>query len=426
MPDFMGKFPGNVPFREERFRRFRDDGAEPFLLVSQGHGVEGAFLRRHNRFEVECLVEGLPLRAHLPNPGKLRELLLPGAPLLLAPRQGGKLACRVLAVARGESWVMVDTIRTNALAAYLLRNNLVPGLEGAEVLQAEYSLGNSRFDFLLRKDGVPFLLEVKSCTLFHRELAMFPDAETARGRKHVEELAELAREGYRCGVLFVVQSGDVRFFLPDYHTDYAFSTALLEARHILDITAVGVDWQERGGIPALDWDRPVRQLAIPWEIAEAECQDGGAYVLVLHLPEAREIEVGRLGTLVFREGYYVYVGSAVRYLAARMARHRRRRKTLHWHIDWLREHAAFVAALPVRTGEDLECALAEALAPLAAWRVPGFGSSDCACPSHLFGWTENPLLQRNFVEMLLDFRMGRVSARIEASAGVIGSTARFS
>jgi hypothetical protein len=247
---------------------------------------------------------------------------------------------------------MVDTIRTNALAAYLLRNNLVPGLEGAEVLQAEYSLGNSRFDFLLRKDGVPFLLEVKSCTLFHRKLAMFPDAETAGGRKHGEELAELAREGYRCGVLFVVQSGDVRFFLPDYHTDYAFSTALLEARHILDITAVGVDWRERGGIPALDRDRPVRQLAIPWEIAEAECRDGGAYVLVLHLPEAREIEVGRLGTLLFREGYYVYVGSAVRHLAARMARHRRRRKTLHWHIDWLREHAAFVAALPVRTGED--------------------------------------------------------------------------
>jgi sugar fermentation stimulation protein A len=64
------------------------------------------------------------------------------------------------------------------------------------------------------------------------------------------------------------------------------------------------------------------------------------------------------------------------------------------------------------------------LAPLAAWRVPGFGSSDCACPSHLFGWTENPLLQRDFVETLLDFRMGRVSAWIEASADATGA-ARF-
>jgi sugar fermentation stimulation protein A len=160
--------------------------------VPQGHGVEGVFLQRHNRFEVECLVKGIPLRAHLPNPGKLLELLLPGAPLLLIPRQEGKLPYRVLAVAREGSWVMVDTLRTNALAAYLLRNNLVPGLEGSEMLQAEYSLGNSRFDFLLRKEGAPFFLEVKSCTLFQRQLVMFPDAETSRGRKHVEELTALA------------------------------------------------------------------------------------------------------------------------------------------------------------------------------------------------------------------------------------------
>lgn len=414
MPDFIGTPRGDCLFRGEQFR---GSDAESFCLVSQGSGVEGIFLRRHNRFEVECLVKEFPLRAHLPNPGKLRELLLPGAPLLLAPSRGGKLAYRVMAVARGETWVMVDTIRTNALAEYLLRNDLVPGLEGAEVLQAEYSLGNSRFDFLLQKDGVPFLLEVKSCTLFHRKLAMFPDAETSRGRKHVEELAELARKGHRCGILFVVQSGDMRFFLPDYHTDYAFSSTLLKARHVLAVTAVGVGWQDREGVSVLGRDGPVQQLAIPWEIAETECRDGGAYLLVLHLPEGREIEVGRRGVQLFREGYYVYVGSAARHLAARMARHRRRRKVLHWHIDWLREHATFVAALPVRTGDDLECTMAEMFAPLAAWHVPGFGSSDCACPSHLFGWTENPLLQRDFVEALLDFRMGRVSARIEASTG---------
>jgi sugar fermentation stimulation protein A len=146
---------------------------------------------------------------------------------------------------------------------------------------------------------------------------------------------------------------------------------------------------------------------------------------VLHLAEAREIEVGRLGTLAFQDGYYVYIGSAARRLGARMARHRRYRKKLHWHIDWLRQHAAFVAALPVRTKEDLECALAKAIAPLAAWQVPDFGSSDCACPSHLFGWKENPLVRRDFVETLLDFRIGRVSARIEVSFGVAGATCSF-
>jgi DNA-binding sugar fermentation-stimulating protein len=65
-------------------------------------------------------------------------------------------------------------------------------------------VGHSRFDFLLERNGRPFYLEVKSCTLVGRSIAMFPDAVTARGRRHLEELADMGRRGTPCGVLFLI------------------------------------------------------------------------------------------------------------------------------------------------------------------------------------------------------------------------------
>lgn len=120
----------------------------------------------------------------------------------------------------------------------------------------------------------------------------------------------------------------------------------------------------------------------------------GTYVLLLRLSELAAIEVGRLGHFEFPAGWYAYVGSArgPGGLATRLSRHRRSSKALHWHIDYLRAHAQPVTAWYAVGGRRRECAWAQALSglPDASDPAPGFGSSDCHCPTHLFHFLAPP------------------------------------
>jgi sugar fermentation stimulation protein A len=178
---------------------------------------------------------------------------------------------------------------------------------------------------------------------------------------------------------------------------------LTEARKLVGVHAVGISWNRD-----LSLARSVRKLEIPWEIVERENHDRGCYLLVLRLPRNRRIEVGKLGALSFRRGYYVYVGSALSNLDARTARHRRLRKKLHWHIDYLRRVCDFVKCLPIRTSDDLECEVSRFLSRLAGWSAPRFGCSDCSCDSHLFGIQSNPFNDREFVRLVQHYRMDRL------------------
>jgi Uri superfamily endonuclease len=113
----------------------------------------------------------------------------------------------------------------------------------------------------------------------------------------------------------------------------------------------------------------------------------GTYALLVELDQSTVMAVGRLGSYCFPEGCYVYVGSALGSggLAARLARHRRSDKKLHWHIDYFLRHAHIVGVETDDSGRRLECAWALALTRMPESRViaPGFGASDCACLSHL-------------------------------------------
>jgi Uri superfamily endonuclease len=111
----------------------------------------------------------------------------------------------------------------------------------------------------------------------------------------------------------------------------------------------------------------------------------GVYQLVLRLPEAVTLQVGKLGTFTFRAGRYVYTGSALGGLRARIARHLRAQKRLRWHIDYLLPHTELEDIRYQVSLERLECARnREMLAlPCAQVIAPGFGSSDCRCPTHL-------------------------------------------
>jgi Uri superfamily endonuclease len=112
----------------------------------------------------------------------------------------------------------------------------------------------------------------------------------------------------------------------------------------------------------------------------------GAYILLIHVPETRLIEVGRLGTFPFQEGTYLYVGSALNSLEKRTARHVSKIKKLRWHIDYLLQFAEVRNVLMINTEKRIECALNRVVsetAPVGA-EVKGFGSSDCHCLTHLW------------------------------------------
>ena len=230
-------------------------------------------------------------------------------------------ASRWAAVEREGTPIFLDTHLTNAVARYLLEAGRVPGLAGAKIIRAEAPVGRSRFDFLLEEGGRPMYLEVKSVTFFGGRVAMFPDAITARGRRHLIELAELSRAGTRTAVLFVVHHPDIDWFMPDYHTDLAFSKTFLAVRDAVEFHPVSVRW--RRDLTLADKVKPV---AIPWEYLEREVADRGAYILLLHLKRRRRVRVGELGVFTFPKGHYLYVGSAMRNLTARIARHERRRR----------------------------------------------------------------------------------------------------
>jgi sugar fermentation stimulation protein A len=121
----------------------------------------------------------------------------------------------------------------------------------------------------------------------------------------------------------------------------------------------------------------------------------GTYLLLIRLDQAAQLDVGRLGHVAFPAGWYVYVGSALGGLGARLRRHARPAKRPHWHVDVVRA-AGVLAAIAIRPGPDrIECETAALVARLPGGTepVPRFGSSDCRCRSHLVHFTVEPDLQ---------------------------------
>ncbi len=380
----------------------------PFSL-NFGQTLKASFLERPNRFLARCTAEGVgKIDAYLPNPGRLWELLLPGARLYLCRPSSShrvdsekrKTRYTVLAVERKGVPIFLDTRLTNQVARYLIEGGSIPPLKGSEIVRSEVSRGKSRFDYLLREKGRDLYLEVKSCTLFGNDVAMFPDAVTQRGRRHLLELAEMGRQGVRSMVLFIVHYPHVRWFMPDFHTDYDFSRTMLAVKNELMVLPVAVKWGSD-----LTIDREVRIVEIPWEYLQQEVKDIGSYLLVLRLERERFLEIGGLGKVRLQKGFYIYVGSAMGNLRARIERHRRKTKGMHWHIDYLTKIAHGFLSISIRSSRRQECEIAQALSSVMKSGTPGFGSSDCGCLTHLFWSEKDPLQMEPFHTVLQAFRM---------------------
>jgi sugar fermentation stimulation protein A len=200
-------------------------------------------VKRHNRFVAGVrLPDGSLEDVHLPNSGRLPELTAPGLPCRLVHHGGKRKYPRSLvAVFSGGTWVLVDTHATNVIAGRLLRGGHLPGLDGYAKVWGETVYkppgsagavkGLPRFDFHLtgHPAGPDLWLEVKSVTLAEGGTALFPDAVTTRGARHVRKLGRIAAGGGRAGVLFLVQRADPLKFAPNDGTDPAFGAELRRA-----------------------------------------------------------------------------------------------------------------------------------------------------------------------------------------------------
>jgi sugar fermentation stimulation protein A len=378
-------------------------------LLQTGRLEPGVFVERLNRFVVRVRRGGVEEAAHLPNPGRLGEILLPGTPLLLEPRPHGHLRWKAIGATWSERWpgdapraVLLDTARINRLAERLIEEGLIPELRHYRIERREVADRDSRFDFLLRSRRLRYLLEVKSVTLAERGLAFFPDARTERGRRHLLTLARRGRRpGWRAGVLFLVQ-GRADRFLPDFHNDLAFARAFRAARSRVDLLPYRLA-AVLGRDGRLAFVGSPERLAIPWGLVDAGTSDAGLYLLLLEVPREARIEVGGLGERAFPGGSYVYAGSARRGLGRRIARHLRLRKRRRWHVDFLRAHSSRVQAFPIRASSG-ECALAADVAQIGCELMVGFGSSDCRCPGHLVRFTSSPVRTAAFQELLTRWR----------------------
>jgi sugar fermentation stimulation protein A len=216
------------------------DGEIPSRLVP------ARFLKRDNRFVAVAEYGGGKGEIYVPNTGRLSELLVPGAELLLEPHRG-KFSYRLAYVIYRGYPVAVESVRANSIVARFLERKELPGYEEYTLVAREPSLGNHRFDLLLKGPRGEAFMEIKSCTLARGAMGSFPDAVSERASRHVEALSGTGDPH----LVFLSFHPPVTRFMPNVHTDYRFYRALAENRDRITIRAFSVTYDEFLEVSAL-------------------------------------------------------------------------------------------------------------------------------------------------------------------------------
>ncbi|MBX3053513.1 MAG: DNA/RNA nuclease SfsA [Caldilineaceae bacterium] len=202
------------------------------------------FLERPNRFVIHARLHssGENVRAHCPNPGRMHELMIPGALVYLSaandPARRTPYSLRFVEHPANGQLISLNTQLPNDLFAEGLRDGFFAPFNGYTNHQREVALPTgakgvtSRIDFRLStEEGRICWVETKSATLVHDDgRAWFPDAPTLRGRRHVEELTHLASTGVRAAVVFIIQRPDAISIAANQTTDPDFARAVVRAQ----------------------------------------------------------------------------------------------------------------------------------------------------------------------------------------------------
>lgn len=202
----------------------------------EGKTYFARFKERPNRFiaKVECYKSKNDDRitlAHVPDPGRLIELLTPDVEVILRQSTNPKRKTKysLIGVKKSDIWVNIDSLLTNSL--FKADYKIIEKFKDYEIIRPEFRFGNSRFDFLMRNKitSQKMLVEVKSVTLVKNGLALFPDAPTQRGTKHVNELINAIDEGYQSTIVFICKRSDAHSFSANKEIDPKFTSTLGKA-----------------------------------------------------------------------------------------------------------------------------------------------------------------------------------------------------
>ena len=199
--------------------------------------MKAIFRNRANRFIAEVELNGEIVKAHLPNTGRCKELLIDGATVYLKPSDNPnrKTKYSLFLVENKGALVAMYSQQASNIVIDAILNDKVEELSGYDIVESEKTIGNSRIDIYLANwdnDNNPIdetYVEVKSVTLIKDGLAQFPDAPTERGRKHLEELISLKKEGKRSVVFFLIEHPNGNSFRPNWENDAKFSQTLNKA-----------------------------------------------------------------------------------------------------------------------------------------------------------------------------------------------------
>lgn len=197
--------------------------------VELKHGI---LLKRYKRFLADVeLDDGSVVTAHCTNSGSMKSCLEEGADVYLTPVDDPKRRTRFTweMILINRQWVGVNTSNPNALAFEWIKGRLLPGLEGIRELRREVKWGDSRFDLYGEDEKGGVFVEVKNVTLKEGDRALFPDAVTTRGLKHLNTLVRVKESGLRAVMLYVVQRMDVSAFAPARDIDPEYASALESA-----------------------------------------------------------------------------------------------------------------------------------------------------------------------------------------------------
>lgn len=197
--------------------------------------AEGKFIERPNRFIARVEINGQTETVHVKNTGRCRELLVPESKVYLSASDnpGRKTKYDLISVEKKRDGkppllINMDSMAPNAAAEEWLKSGTL--FSEKAVIRREVKYGNSRFDFGITDGEMRAFLEVKGVTLEESGTAMFPDAPTERGVKHINELIECVKGGDRAYMLFVIQMKEISLFRPNSATHREFTEALRKAK----------------------------------------------------------------------------------------------------------------------------------------------------------------------------------------------------
>lgn len=194
----------------------------------------GILLKRYKRFLTDVKFSGQIITAHCPNSGSMKGVSEPGNQVMISlsnnPKRKLKYTLELIQV--NGVWVGINTNLPNKLVKEGIEQKLIPELWGYQTIRTEVNYGlNSRVDLLLESPEKKCYVEVKNVTMKRNQIALFPDAVTERGQKHLKELMNVVHGGHRAVIFFVVQRGDCFQMAPANEIDPVYGDLLRQANN---------------------------------------------------------------------------------------------------------------------------------------------------------------------------------------------------